>query len=441
VAKALAREVVDVVGDTCVVRLLMRGSKLTLIAADQRVPSSIGGLPGLRSAAPLDVRAGWNGQAVRKNVSVRLDEATWDELSGLPTALGSDTLRVRGLIVPLRGRDGVIGTVTAARDIADHPYSLAEQLHLERVVARAGEGLAPYVTGLREVLPVTNAAVAPPPPERLLELSAVGVWVTDRKARTVYVNEAACELLGRPASEVEGCVMADFIDEEPQSVYRALHQGPERGDHEIVRPDGSVIWVAMRSAPWLDDDGRWCGTVNALADISERKEAEIRQRLRNDAQRILADLCVRALRGESLDELLQEAVEVVADVLGLEYVAIGAWVGEHRMRPLSAVGWDDDDLDEMAVFEIPPGRPQRLALDFGEPVVIRNYGPDASFTSIPVLERKGVTSSVYMPIGRKGVLGAHSTEPREFDPDELAFVESIAALLAARWAEAGYAVA
>jgi PAS domain S-box-containing protein len=440
-AAGLARDIVDVVGDTCVVRLLERGLKLALVAADQRVPSSQIGLSLLNADPLLDVRAGWNGQAVRKNTTVRLDDVTWDELSGAPTVIGSDARRVRGLIVPLRGTSGVIGTVTVARDAGDQPYSLAEQLHLERVVARAGAGLAPLAGGKGAVLSATNGLAAPPPPERLLELSAVGIWVTDRKARTVYANESACELLGRPASELEGRPMGDFLDEEPQSVYRALHPGPERGDHEIVRPDGTVIWAAMRSTPWLDEDGNWCGTVNALADITERKEAEIRQRLRTNAQYTLADMAVRALRGERLDDLLQGAVEAVADVLGLDLVSIGEWIGPRRMRALSSVGWNDDDLEELAVFDVPAERPQQLAADFGESVVIREYGPGASFGAIPVLERKGVCSSVYVAIGRKGVIGAHSTEPRELDPEEVGFVESLAALLEARWTEAAYAVA
>jgi PAS domain S-box-containing protein len=440
-AVALAREVADLVGDTCVVRLLERGSKLALMAVDHRLSSSVAWPPRLMADPLLDVGEGWNGQAVRKNTSVRLDEVSWDELSGAPTDFEGDGCRVRGLIVPLRRDDGVIGTVTVARDVADHPYSLAEQLHLERVVARASVGLASLVSGLRVVTSAASDEIVPPAPERLLELSAVGIWVTDRKARTVYVNESACELLGRPATEVEGRLMADFVDEEPQSVYRALHPGPERGDHEIARPDGTLIWAAMRSTPWLDDHGNWCGTVTALADITERKEAEIRQRLRTDAQHTLADLSVRALRGESLDDLLQGAVEAIADVLGLEYVSVGEWISPGQMRAVVSVGWSDDDLLELAVFDVPEERPQRLALDFGESVVIREYGPDASFRSVPVLDRKGVMSSLYVAIGRIGVIGAHSIEPREFDPDEVAFVESLAALLEARWTEAAYAVA
>jgi PAS domain S-box-containing protein len=440
-ADVLAREVADVLGDVCVVRLLDGSSTLTAMAVHQRVPSSLPAVAALDAGPPLDVRAGWNGQAVRKNTPVRLPEATWEELSGSPAEAGSDPRRMRGLIAPLRGREGVIGTVTVARDISEQPYSLAEQRHLERVLARAGGELAPHVSGVSASLPAVAGSVPPPSAQRMLELSAAGVWVTDRKARTVYMSAAASELLGRPATEVEGRPMGDFLDDVPQSVYGALHPAVEHGDHEIVRPDGTGIWAAIRSAPWLDDDGRWCGTINSVVDITERKEAEIRLRLRANAERTIAELSMRALRGEPLEELMQEAVEAISEVLGLDYVSIGEWLEPCRMRMLSSVGYYDDELASLAEFEVPASRPQRLAADIGEPVVIRDYDSGAAFGRVTTLERKRVVSSVYVPIASHGVIGAHSTTPRDFDAEETEFVEAIAGLVAARWADSACVVA
>jgi GAF domain-containing protein len=44
-------------------------------------------------------------------------------------------------------------------------------------------------------------------------------------------------------------------------------------------------------------------------------------------------------------------------------------------------------------------------------------------------------------VGSQAVLTANGTEPRDFSPEEIGFVQDVADLLAARWPEPAYAVA
>src|SRR5262245_24045178 len=56
----------------------------------------------------------------------------------------------------------------------------------------------------------------------------------------------------------------------------ALRDGKEYNGHEILieRPDGSR-WVALAHAnPLRDEEGKVCGAVNVLVDITERRRAE-----------------------------------------------------------------------------------------------------------------------------------------------------------------------
>jgi PAS domain S-box-containing protein len=272
----------------------------------------------------------------------------------------------------------------------------------------------------------------------MLELSASGVWVTDRKGRTVFVSEAVSELLGVPVSAVEGLPMAAFLDEEPQTVYGALHRDAEEVDHEIVRPDGTRRWASIRSTPWLDDSGCWCGTVNAITDVTERKAAQVKLRLLMDAQRQLAQLAAAAARGECMDALLELAVETVAQVLGVDHVGVGEMVGPDRVRPLRWLGWDDDEVD--SELELAPWRSTRLALEYDEPLVVRDYDEEP-FRAGALLESHGLRSGIYVRVGSQAVLTANGTEPRDFSPEEIGFVQDVADLLAARWPEPAYAVA
>lgn len=431
-AAALARDVVDVVGDACVVRVMNDEGRLAAVAVDHRDPRQLRTLRPLLDTAPLDARAGWCGQAVRKDTPVRLESVAWDELTGPPA--GREMRR--GLIVPLRSESGVAGVLTVGRSIAEPPYSRGEQLHVERLAARARRELdlrLPSHTGPQPV-----PTVAPPSAQRMLELSASGVWVTDRKGRTVFASEAVSELLGVPVSAVEGRPMAAFLDEEPQTVYGALHRDAEEVDHEIVRPDGSRRWASIRSTPWLDDFGNWCGTVNAVTDVTERNAAQVKLRLLMDAQRQLAQLAAAAARGDCLESLLEAAVEATAQVLGVEHAGVGEMVGPDRVRTLAWLGWDDETVG--TVLEVPSWRSTVLALQFDEPFVVRDYD-DEPFRAGAVLESHGLRSGIYARIGRHGVLTAHAKEPRDFSPEEIRFVQDVAELLAARWPAAAYAVA
>jgi PAS domain S-box-containing protein len=429
---ALARDVVDVVGDACVVRVMNTEGRLAAIAVDHRDAGQLWTLQPLLDAAPIDARTGWSGQAVRKNTPVWLESVPWGELAGPPA--GREPRR--GLIVPLRSEDGVAGVLAVGRPIAEPPYSLGEQLHVERLAARARPQLDLRVPSRERPQPVPP--VAPPTAQRMLELSASGVWVTDRKGRTVFVSEAVSELLGVPVSAVEGLPMAAFLDEEPQTVYGALHRDAEEVDHEIVRPDGTRRWASIRSTPWLDDWGCWCGTVNAITDVTERKAAQVKLRLLMDAQRQLAQLAAAAARGECMDALLELAVETVAQVLGVDHVGVGEMVGPDRVRPLRWLGWDDDEVD--SELELAPWRSTRLALEYDEPLVVRDYDEEP-FRAGALLESHGLRSGIYVRVGSQAVLTANGTEPRDFSPEEIGFVQDVADLLAARWPEPAYAVA
>ncbi len=431
-AASLARDVVDVVGDACVVRVMNEKRELAAIAVDHRDPRQLWTLRPLLDAAPLDARDGWSGQAVRKNTPVRLDSVSWDELAGAPAGR---ELR-RGMIVPLRSASGVAGVLAVGRSISEPPYSLGEQLHVERLAAGASPQLDLRVPSHRGPQPVP--AVAPPSPQRMLELSASGVWVTDRKGRTVFASQAVSELLGLPVSDVEGQPMAAFLDEEPQTVYGALHRDTEEADHEIVRPDGSRRWAAISSTPWLDDEGQWCGTVNAVTDVTERKSAQVRLRLLADAQHQLAQLAAAAARGDELEALLELAVNAVAQVLAVEHVGIGEFVAPGRIQAIRWMGWDDDAV--ASELELPRWRSTVRALEFDEPLVVRDY-EEEPFRAGALLESHGLRSGIYGRIGAQGVLCAHATEARDFSPEEIRFVQDVASVLAARWPEPAYAVA
>lgn len=123
----------------------------------------------------------------------------------------------------------------------------------------------------------------------LLEALPAAVYTTDAKGVITFYNKAAVEMAGRtPLAGQEWCVTWRLYtpdgaplphDQCPMAV--ALKEGRAvRGVEAVAeRPDGSRIPFIPYPTPLHDANGRLTGAINMLVDISERKQAESRQKI------------------------------------------------------------------------------------------------------------------------------------------------------------------
>jgi PAS domain S-box-containing protein len=128
--------------------------------------------------------------------------------------------------------------------------------------------------------------------EQLLQALPAAVYTTDAEGRLTYFNEAAVEFAGRrPEVGQMWCVTwrlyyADGTpmphEECPMAV--ALNENrPVYGEEAIAeRPDGTRRWFAPYPTPLRNSAGKLTGAINMLVDITDRKEAERRQKLMVD---------------------------------------------------------------------------------------------------------------------------------------------------------------
>ena len=161
--------------------------------------------------------------------------------------------------------------------------------------------------------------------------------------------------------------------------------------------------------------------------LVRRKTAEARA----DAQRIAAELGVRALAESDVDALLGETLAAVKQALRCDAVTLLELQPDGnalRLRDVAGLG-----RDLVGRLFGPAEAPLAFAaLVAREPVVVHDLtagGPLAS----PVLVERGAVSSVVAPIvapgpgGRSfGVLGAHTTVRRRFTADETSFLQTAA---------------
>ena len=163
------------------------------------------------------------------------------------------------------------------------------------------------------------------------------------------------------------------------------------------------------------------------------REGRLRELARQQAA--VAELGTRALRTHDLLNLMDEAVESLAEVLEIEYAKVLELLpGGERLLLRSGVGWGEGLVGRATVGA---GRDSQAGYTLlsEEPVVVGDLRSEARFAGPSLLHDHAVVSGMSVVIrGRKqpfGVLGAHTKEPRTFTEDDANFLSAVANVLAA----------
>jgi len=119
------------------------------------------------------------------------------------------------------------------------------------------------------------------------EAGRIGHWEWDLRTDRAHLSASQMHLLGQEPREMEGPA-ADFLSmihpedqERAQAAITAAKQGagPLDTEFRIVLPSGEVRWIASRGELIRDETGEPARLIGINFDVSERREAEERQRL------------------------------------------------------------------------------------------------------------------------------------------------------------------
>lgn len=127
---------------------------------------------------------------------------------------------------------------------------------------------------------VTNIKAGELRYQTLTTVVPVGIFRTDEKGWTTYVNQRWCEISGMPPEEAMGdgwlnAVHPDDRNHLKSEWYDSAHQNQSSAaDYRFVHPDGTVAWVIGQALPEKDASGKVIGYVGAIIDITERKKME-----------------------------------------------------------------------------------------------------------------------------------------------------------------------
>jgi PAS domain S-box-containing protein len=214
----------------------------------------------------------------------------------------------------------------------------------------------------------------------LLEALPAALYTTDAIGRITFFNKAAVEMSGRtPEPGDMWCVTWRLFnpdgtplphDQCPMAVA-LKEKRPVRGAEAIAeRPDGTRVPFIPYPTPLHDADGHLVGAINMLVDISERKQAESRQKILIDElnHRVKNTLAtVQSLAGQTARH-----AEGLDDFLHRFEARLLALARAHDL--LTKRHWEDTPLDSLARDVLTP-----LAGEAAKRIVID--GPSVNLNS------------------------------------------------------------
>ncbi len=173
----------------------------------------------------------------------------------------------------------------------------------------------------------------------------------------------------------------------------------------------------------------------AISFLGEERRRQAKRLLAQaQQQEAVAALSRLALQGARLPDLLDMAVKLVTEALGVEYAKVLELQPDaNRLLLRAGVGWKAG-LVGQATVEAGPNSQAGYTIISKEPVVVPDLQKETRFSASPLLVEHSVASGISVVIGEPGspfgVLGAHSARRRVFTRDDTQFLESVAAVLA-----------
>ena len=283
-------------------------------------------------------------------------------------------------------------------------------------------------------------------PKTLALLNAVlrnapfGFAVLDTDLRYLHINDLLAQVNGRTPAEHQGLRPADISPALDEMVTPYLEQvratmEPIVGLELSAAPPGQsdeLHWT-FSCYPVVAEEGLLLGLAVAVVDVTERRRSHDRLQRQAQQQAAIVELGLAALRGASLSVLLEESLQMVRSILGVEQAAVLRAERSGTRYVLDAV--DPPRPEALGSVTVTAGDRTQAGqtLAAGAPIVMLDRASEDRFDEIPGAVGLDVHSSVTAPIptsqGPFGVLGAYCSGPWDVSDDDVRFVQGVATVV------------
>jgi PAS domain S-box-containing protein len=297
ITQTVVKLVAEVVRDVCSISLLdTTGEKLTIAAFYDTNPTGQALLRKLLDeSTEQDREKSLSGRVIKTGEPLlipsipieQLQAVTQTELKEYVEQIGIKSV----LVVPLKGRSGILGAISLARHRDREAYNLADRSFLMDIASRTSlaiencrlfDSLRAEITERRYV--EQELITSEQRFRSIFESTALGIKVLDLNGNILQTNSAFRKMLGYKEEEMIGRHFTDFIHSEdiPHSSRLFKHLINNRApyfrfEHRIINCEKAVLWVksifTVVKKGELGDDLAFI--VGMVENITEQKRLEL----------------------------------------------------------------------------------------------------------------------------------------------------------------------
>jgi PAS domain S-box-containing protein len=265
-----------------------------------------------------------------------------------------------------------------------------------------------------------------------MEYSPDGFWEVDLRGRIIYVNDAACRLLGYDRETLMQMRVADLVIDDVGIQNAAVAELTEKGvligrDARVVTKSGETRIVNYTSRVVRDQYGNAVRIQSVSQDVTERRQLSDTLRRQNEELNALNRIAEILSHPLELERSLHQVCEQIVSITGMEGVAIAMLdesrqflypvahygVSEHLMRQAQRLGMDD---------------PLTRSIVEGDGLAVN----DMRFFNEPGFDgprAEGYRAGIGMPIRKKGVpagvIFVGSKVQKEYAPSDIDLLRTI----------------
>ena len=275
-----------------------------------------------------------------------------------------------------------------------------------------------------------------------LEAAHMGIWDWNIVNNKVTWSDTIKALLGKASLSFDETFESFISFVHPQDrdlINRAMQCAIEEGgeyniEYRVLLPDGNIRWLASQGLVFRNSSGKAMRMSGIDMDITVRKKAQQALEIHASQQSLVAELSQAALARMDLNSLMHQAVTTVAQCLDVEYCKILELLpGGNKLLLRSGIGWHFGLVGE-ATVNAAQNSQSGYTIFCEEPVIADDLTNENRFQGSQLLADHNVVSGISVIIHGKdgpfGVLGAHTTEKRRFNRDDIFFLQAIANVLA-----------